>query len=148
MGVIAFVAAVAIGVWLVRRLKRNRSADLRAEITQELEAYPSVEEKALIDPAVAAVVALLLETETSHRALSPAEFDALTAHFRDRWHLAQAGASLTPDAARDIVQVARAHRTRRGDGPGSPRACSGKGTSPSAKRGSCSAWRRCSASRS
>ena len=105
MGVIAFVMAIAIGLWLVKRLKRNRSAELRAEITQELEAYPSMEERALIDPAVAAVVALLLETDTPHRALSPAEFEALTEHFRNRWHLAQAGASLTPGAARDIVQA-------------------------------------------
>ena len=62
-----------------------------------------MEAQALIDPAVAAVVALLLETRADQRVLSPAEFDALTAHFRDRWHLAQAGASLTPEAARDIV---------------------------------------------
>jgi membrane protein DedA with SNARE-associated domain/uncharacterized tellurite resistance protein B-like protein len=104
LGVIAFLAAIGIVVWLLRRQKRSRAADLRAQISQELEAYPSMEEKALVDPAVAAVVALLLETEASERALSPAEFDALAAHFRDRWHLAQAGASLTPDAARDIVK--------------------------------------------
>ena len=104
LGVIAFLAAIGIVVWLLRRQKRNRAADLRAQISQELEAYPAMEEKALVDPAVAAVVALLLETDPSERALSPEEFDALAAHFRDRWHLAQAGATLTPEAARDIVK--------------------------------------------
>jgi membrane protein DedA with SNARE-associated domain len=104
LGVIAALAAVGIVVWLIRRHRRIRSAQLRAQISQELEAYPSAEAQALVDPAVAAVVALLLETHTDQRDLSPAEFDALTAHFRDRWHLTQAGASLTPEAARDIVK--------------------------------------------
>jgi uncharacterized tellurite resistance protein B-like protein len=96
--------AIGIAVWLVRRHKRTRAAELRAQISQELEAYPAMEAQALVDPAVAAVVALLLETHTDERDLSPEEFDALTAHFRDRWHLAQAGASLTPEAAREIVR--------------------------------------------
>jgi membrane protein DedA with SNARE-associated domain/uncharacterized tellurite resistance protein B-like protein len=103
LGVIAVLAAIGIAVWLIRRHKRKRSAELRAQISQELEAYPAMEAQALVDPAVAAVVALLLETHTDERDLSPAEFDALTAHFRERWHLDQAGASLTADAAREIV---------------------------------------------
>ena len=103
LGIIAALAAVGVGVWLIRRHRQRRSATLRAQISEELEAYPSMEAQALVDPAVAAVVALLLETRADQRVLSPAEFDALTAHFRDRWHLAQAGASLTPETAREIV---------------------------------------------
>ncbi len=104
MGVLASIAAIGLAVWLVRRHRRSRTAGLRAEITQELQAYPTVEARAMVDPAVAAVVALLLETEASHRALSSDEFEALTAHFRDRWHLAEAGASLPPEAAREFLQ--------------------------------------------
>lgn len=104
MGGLAFLAAIGLAGWLVHRHRRNRTAGLRAEITLELEAYPAMESRALVDPAVAAVVALLLETEASHRALSSDEFEALTAHFRDRWHLAEAGASLSPGAAREILQ--------------------------------------------
>jgi membrane protein DedA with SNARE-associated domain len=105
MAAIAIIAAIAIAVWLIRRGRKKSSADLRAQITQELEAYPAFEAQVFTDPAVAAVVALLLETESAERALSPEELEAMTAHFRDRWHLAQAGATLTPDAAREIVRT-------------------------------------------
>ena len=105
MGAIAIIAAIAIAVWLVRRGRKKRSAYLRTQITQELEAYPTIEAQVFTDPAVAAVVALLLETESAERALSPQELEAMTAHFRERWHLAKAGATLTPDAAREIVHT-------------------------------------------
>ena len=105
MGAIATIAAIAIIVWLIRRSKKKSSADLRAKISAELEAYPAIEGKALADPAVAAVVALLLETDTTRRTLSPEEIEALTAHFRTRWHLSEPGASLSPEAARKIVEA-------------------------------------------
>ena len=76
-----------------------------AELTAELEAYPAMEGRALADPAVAAVVALLLETDTTHRTLSPEEIEALAGHFRSRLHLSEAGASLSPEAARKIVEA-------------------------------------------
>ena len=103
MGAIAIIAAIALVVWLIRRGKKKSSADLRAKISAELEAYPAMEGKAFADPAVAAVVALLMETDSTHRTLSPEEIDALTAHFRERWHLTEPGASLSPEAARKIV---------------------------------------------
>jgi uncharacterized tellurite resistance protein B-like protein len=62
-----------------------------------------METKALADPAVAAVVALLLETDSTHRTLTAEEIDALTAHFRERWHMSEPGTSLSPEAARAIV---------------------------------------------
>ena len=105
MGAIAIIAAIAVVVWLVRRGRKKRSADLRTQITQELEAYPTFEAQAFTDPAVAAVVALLLETESAERALSREELEAMTAHFRERWHLATSGTTLTPDAAREIVRT-------------------------------------------
>lgn len=105
MGVLAAVAAIALAVWLVRRARQKKTAELREQISHELDAYPDLEAQALTDPAVAAVVALLLETESAARALSPEELEAMTEYFRDRWHLTHAGATLTPDAAREIVRT-------------------------------------------
>jgi membrane protein DedA with SNARE-associated domain len=45
------------------------------------------------------------------------EIEALTAHFRTRWHLAEPGASLSPEAARDIVEALAADRTSRRAAP-------------------------------
>ena len=106
MGVIAFIAAVALAVWLIRRGKRKRADELRARITSEMEAFPTFEAKALSDPAVAAVVALLLETDHSHRAISAEEFEALAAGVRDRWHLVSepGTAPLSPEVAREILK--------------------------------------------
>jgi len=103
MGVIAFLVAAGIVFLLVRRHRQSRAAELRAEISTELVAYPAMEARALVDPAVAAVVALLLETEAADRELSAEELEALTAHFRERLHLAGSGAELAPEAAREIV---------------------------------------------
>jgi membrane protein DedA with SNARE-associated domain/uncharacterized tellurite resistance protein B-like protein len=103
MGVIAVLVAAGVVFWLLRRHRQSRAAELRAEISTELEAYPTMEARALVDPAVAAVVALLLETEAADRELSAEEIDALTAHFRERLHLAEPGVGLTPEAAREIV---------------------------------------------
>ena len=105
MGAIAIIAAIALAVWFIRRRKKKSSEELRAEITAELEAYPAMEGRAFADPAVAAVVALLLETDTTHRTLSPEEIEALAGHFRSRLHLSEAGASLSPEAARKIVEA-------------------------------------------
>lgn len=103
MGVFAVLVAAALVFWLVRRHRRSRAAELRAEISTELEGYPAMEARALVDPAVAAVVALLLETEAADRELSAEEIEALTSHFRERLQLAETGDPLTPEAARQIV---------------------------------------------
>lgn len=103
MAVLAGLVAVGLAAWLVRRHRARRAAGLRAEISRELEAYPAIEARALADPAVAAVVALLLETDAADGPLSPEELEALTAHIRERWHLEGPGVRLSPQAAREIV---------------------------------------------
>ena len=105
MGAIAIIAAIGLVVWLIRRGRKKSSADLRAKISSELEGHPAIEARALSDPAVAAVVALLLETDTTHRHLSSEELETLTAHVRDRWHLVSVPGTgtLSPESARQIL---------------------------------------------
>lgn len=103
LGVIAAIAAVSLLVWLLRRRRRVRTAELRDEISQELAAYPGVHERALTDPAAAAVAALLLETEARAGILSADELATLEQHLRSRW---QAGVE-APDVVAAEAILAR-----------------------------------------
>jgi membrane protein DedA with SNARE-associated domain/uncharacterized tellurite resistance protein B-like protein len=101
LAVIAAVAAAALVIWWWKRRRRTRPAELRAEIAEELKAYPEVGRRALEDPAVAAVAALLLET-ASDQFLTDAELRVLEQHLRARWSVG-AGETLDPAAARELI---------------------------------------------
>ncbi len=98
LGVIAFLAALAVGAWWLRRRRGTREAETRARLAEELAAYPDVGERALHDPGAAALAALLLETESG---FSPDEIAALEGHIRAQWQL--------PDGK--ILDLARARET-------------------------------------
>jgi len=83
-GGVALVALVGGVVWLLLRRRRNARQQLQAEVAGALDVYPAMSQRALEDPAVAAVAALLLETERADRALSTEELATLERHLRDR----------------------------------------------------------------
>lgn len=99
--------AIAVGLlawWLVRQRRRSRAA-YRDRITEELAVYPGVQERALLDPAAAAVAALLLETAQADPALGPEELAALEQHLRSRLLPQPADPSVpSPEAAAAVVR--------------------------------------------
>jgi membrane-associated protein len=103
LAVVALVAAALGGIWLLRRRKRSRRDEMQTEIVEELKAYPQLGQRALENPAVAAVAALLLETASRDQSLSVEELEAIESHLRARWHLAP-GAGLDPAVAQQVVQ--------------------------------------------
>ena len=91
--------------WLIRRRRRSRIA-YRDRITQELAVYPDVGERALRDPAAAALGALLLETAQTDPGLRPADLAALEDHLRSRLLPApgeERSFSMDPDAAAGVL---------------------------------------------
>lgn len=102
LAVIAGVLAVVIVVLLLRRRRRTRSRELQEEISAELTAYPELGARALADPAIAAVVALLLETASRDESLTVEELGVIEQHLRSRWHVG-GGLSLDPAAAKEVI---------------------------------------------
>lgn len=84
VGSLALVTAAGLLVWWILRRRRKAKAAYRERITQELAVYPDLSERALQDPAVAAVAALLLETAQAEPGLQPDELRTLEAHLRSR----------------------------------------------------------------
>jgi membrane protein DedA with SNARE-associated domain len=103
-GLALTLAAAGAVWWLIRRRRRSRVA-YRDRITQELAVYPEVGERALSDPAAAALGALLLETAQTDPGLRPADLAALEEHLRARL-LPESGAGeplLDPAAATELL---------------------------------------------
>jgi len=100
IGAVALVALASGAAWLLLRRRRSARRQLQAEVTGALDVYPAMSQRALEDPAVAAVAALLLETERADRALSTEELATLERHLRDRLGLTPvAGVEPPVDAA-------------------------------------------------
>jgi membrane protein DedA with SNARE-associated domain len=91
LGLVALAAAAGIAVWLLRRRKQRGRAHMQEELGTSLGSYPTVESRALDDPAAAAVAALLLEMTLESGELTPDELEALERHLRNRWHLSPPG---------------------------------------------------------
>jgi len=88
LGIVAAAAALVLIVWMVRRIRRRRRAERRERFEASLAPYPSIEARALRDPAAAAVAAFLLElTLREQGILSDEELAALETHLRSRFHL-------------------------------------------------------------
>ncbi|HEX9894764.1 MAG TPA: VTT domain-containing protein [Gemmatimonadales bacterium] len=102
LGFIALLAVLSLVIWLIRRRRRTRTGELQAELTEELKAYPGLGQRALEDPAVAAVAALLLETVSRDESLTPDELEAIERHLRSRWQVSEGG-GLPADAAREML---------------------------------------------
>ena len=87
LGGVALVVLLGGATWLLLRRRRGAHDRLQAEVAGALTGYPAISQRALEDPAVAAVAALLLETEKAERALSTEELAWLERHLRDRMGL-------------------------------------------------------------
>jgi membrane protein DedA with SNARE-associated domain/uncharacterized tellurite resistance protein B-like protein len=87
VGGFALLVLLVIGVviWRRRRHRKIRSG-LEAELARALAPYPALEGRALEDPAVAALAALLIETEASDNRLSAEELGIIEQHLRTRLH--------------------------------------------------------------
>lgn len=110
-GGLAILAVLAIAVtYLLRRRRRARS-QLRTELAEALAPYPALERRGLEDPAVAALVALLVETEASGGNLSAAELGRLEQHLRARLLAPGPGERMPPgDAAALLARLEPAQR--------------------------------------
>lgn len=102
LGAIAAIGALGLAYWWWKRRRRTREGELRAEIAEELKHYPEVGRRALDDPAVAAVAALLLETASREESLTVEELAVLERHLRARWRL-EPDETIDPAVARDLI---------------------------------------------
>jgi membrane protein DedA with SNARE-associated domain/uncharacterized tellurite resistance protein B-like protein len=110
-GGLALTALVAGGVVYLLRRRRKARVALRSEITQALAPYPALEPRALADPAVAALVALLVETEASGGRFSSTELQALELHLRARLLVPGQGESMpAAEASRLLARLEPAQR--------------------------------------
>ena len=87
--VLLVVLAVATGAWVLSRRRHRKEVRSREEMQSGLRAYPGMEERAMADPAAAAVAALLLETTRAGSELSDEDLSNLEHHLRIRWHLTE-----------------------------------------------------------
>lgn len=110
-GSLALLVVVALGItWVVRRRRRARAA-LRTELAQAMAPYPTLEQRALADPAVAALVALLIETEESGGRFSAGELEGIERHLRARLHMPGQGERMpSGDAAKLLERLEPAQR--------------------------------------
>ena len=102
LGAVAAIGALGLAYWWWKRRRRTREGELRAEIAEELKHYPDVGRRALDDPAVAAVAALLLETASRDESLTVEELGVLERHLRARWRL-EPDETIDPAVARDLI---------------------------------------------
>ena len=110
-GGLAILAMVTVGVAYLLRRKRRAKSQLRAELAEALAPYPSLERRALEDPAVAALVALLIETEASGDRFSPDELEGLERHLRARLLVPGRGEPMaSADAAGLLARLEPAQR--------------------------------------
>jgi membrane protein DedA with SNARE-associated domain len=109
-GGLAILVLAAIGITWVFRRRRKARAELQTELAAALAPYPALEQRALVDPAVAALVALLVETEASGGRLSPAEVTGLEQHLRARLHVGPGERMPAPEAARLLARLEPAQR--------------------------------------
>jgi membrane protein DedA with SNARE-associated domain len=110
-GGLALLALVALGVAYLLRRRRRARAEFQTEIAEALAPYPSLEQRALADPAVAALVALLVETEALGSRFSPAELEGLEQHLRARLLVPGQGEPMpAAEAARLLARLEPAQR--------------------------------------
>lgn len=84
-GVLAvLLAAGLVVVWLRHRRRRAAAPRLRDEEAAALAPYPTLEHRIIDDPALAALVGLLVETEEAGDRFSPEELQRLEQHLRSR----------------------------------------------------------------
>jgi uncharacterized tellurite resistance protein B-like protein len=109
-GGLAILVLAVIGiVWAVRR-RRTARAERETELSAALAPYPALEQRARTDPAVAALVALLIETEASGGRLSPAEVAGLEGHLRARLHVGPGERMPAGEAAGLLARLEPAQR--------------------------------------
>lgn len=107
---IGAVFVLVVG-WAVVRWRRGTRARREAEVAGALAPYPDLEQRGRADPAVAAMVALLVETEESGDQFTPGELAALEQHLRARLHLSDGGQRMAPEeAARLLSRLGAAQR--------------------------------------
>lgn len=97
------VMAAGVAWWLLNR-RRRRHERLALEVTEALAPFPGLSERALTDPAVAAVAALLLETAHADGVFSVEELRVLEQHLRSRLHLPGGVAQSAPREARAVLE--------------------------------------------
>lgn len=101
-GITVAFLVLGAGGWLWVRRRRARAARA-AELAQALAPYPELERRGLADPAVAAMVALLVETEEAGDRFSSEELARLEEHLRVRLHLPKGGQRMQPAEATRLL---------------------------------------------
>jgi membrane protein DedA with SNARE-associated domain/uncharacterized tellurite resistance protein B-like protein len=102
-GLAVAVMGVVVAWWLLNR-RRRRHERLALEVTGALAPFPGLSERALTDPAVAAVAAVLLETAHADGAFSVEELRVLEQHLRSRLHLPGGVGQAAPGEARAVLE--------------------------------------------
>lgn len=102
-GVTVVLLVGGAGVWVLVRHRRAATARREAEIAEAVAPYPELGRRGREDPAVAAMVALLVETEEAGGQLTPDELARLEQHLRARLHLGDGGRQLAPGEAAQLL---------------------------------------------
>lgn len=113
MGILATLAAAALVVWAIRARqarRRRQREQLRQTMEPALRSSPGMDLRALDDPAVAAVAALLLETSWTGEDPDRRDLEMLERHLRSAWGFGAADAAARASAVSIVEELAPADR--------------------------------------